>query len=127
MADDWRHTPFVLLLSKVFSICGPPSPSETAFNRGVDYATQGDYENAIKEYDEAIRLDPQFAIAYINRGSAYTDLEQYERAIEDYDEAIRLDPQADGAYWGRGWVYGHLGLQELAARDIAKAKSLGVD
>ena len=33
------------------------------------YASKGDYDRAIKEYDEAIRLDPKDARAYYNRGS----------------------------------------------------------
>ena len=42
--------------------------------------------------NEAIRLDPQLASAYVTRGSAYAILGQFEKAIQDLDEAIRLDP-----------------------------------
>ena len=38
--------------------------------------------------DEAIRLDPQLAMAYNNRGGAHKELAQYQQAIEDLDEAI---------------------------------------
>ena len=64
---------------------------------------------------EAIRLDPQYAIAYNNRGFAYDNLGQHERAIEDYDETIRLDPQYVKAYNNRGNAYYNLGQHELAA------------
>jgi tetratricopeptide (TPR) repeat protein len=37
----------------------------------------------IKESDQAIRLDPNDAEAYINRGIAYKNLGQHKRAIED--------------------------------------------
>ena len=68
----------LVLLVMVTAACYLDS-AETAYNRGWDYAEQGDYENAIEEYDEAIRLDPQLAEAYNNRGAAYGSLGQYER------------------------------------------------
>ena len=57
--------------------------------------------SAIDDYDEAIRLDPQFASAYYNRGLAYQRLGQSERAIKDFNEAIRLNPQYAAAYNNR--------------------------
>ena len=56
----------LVLLVMVTAACGSLTPAETAYNRGVDYSDQGDYENAIKEYDEAIRLDPKNADAYFS-------------------------------------------------------------
>ena len=40
-------------------------------NRGHAYINKGDYDRAIADYTEAIRLDPKYAIAYGNRGKAY--------------------------------------------------------
>ena len=40
--------------------------------RGLSYASKGDYDRAIGDYTEAIRLDPAWsALLYSNRGSAY--------------------------------------------------------
>ena len=66
--------------------------AEGFYNRGDDYLSSGQSLKAIEEYDEAIRLDPTFALAHTRRGLAYHDLGQYEHAIQEYDEAIRLDP-----------------------------------
>ena len=38
-------------------------------NRGVAYGAKGDRDRAIADYNEAIRLDPKFAMAYNNRGT----------------------------------------------------------
>ena len=43
----------------------------------------GQYQRAIEDYNEAIRLKPNNAIAYANRCGAYCGLGQYQRAIED--------------------------------------------
>ena len=69
------------------------SEAEQRYNRGVKFHRQGRLEEAIAEYDEAIRLDPQLALAYGSRAGAYLDLDQPEKAIKDANDAIRLDPQ----------------------------------
>ena len=63
---------------------------------------KGEYDHAIADLDQAIRLKPDFADAYFSRGLAYSDKGDYDRAITDFDQAIRLKPDAAYAYNGRG-------------------------
>ena len=60
--------------------------------RGFAKRQLGQYEAAIEDYDEAIRLNPDYTYAYSGRGFAKRQLGQYEAATEDYDEAIKLKP-----------------------------------
>ena len=60
---------------------------ESKFNQGNGYVDLSQYELAIHDYCEVIRLNPQDADAYFNRGNTYVDLNQYELAILDYDES----------------------------------------
>ena len=81
----FRRCPWYLVLSG----CGLGlSEAEEHFNAGVELQERGKWEEAIAEYDEAIRLDPKFADAYYNRGNAYADLRQYEEAIQDYGDRV---------------------------------------
>ena len=48
---------------------------------------------ALADFNEAIRLDPGYAVAYDNRGIAWHAKSEYDKAIADYGEAIRLDPR----------------------------------
>ncbi len=60
------------------------------FDRGAILQKEGRVQQAIDQYDQAIRLNPLYAPTYYNRGLAYYDLGQFQRAIEDFDEAFRL-------------------------------------
>jgi tetratricopeptide (TPR) repeat protein len=87
-------------------------------NRGIHYSRKGEYDRAIPDFDEAIRLDPKFAQAYNNRGIAYNNKGSYDRAIADFDEAIRLDSKNAAAYTNRGRAYNRKGSYDRAIADI---------
>lgn len=69
----------------------PPGTAEAYFRLGWLYQNQGQYNQAIADYDKAIELDPKYVFAYNNRGIAYYSQGDYQRAIADYDKAIELD------------------------------------
>ena len=69
----------------------PPQKLATAFdNRGVAYRLKGEYDHALQDYEQAIRLNPDSADAYNNLGVIYRIKGDYDRAIAAYDEAIWL-------------------------------------
>jgi tetratricopeptide (TPR) repeat protein len=61
-------------------------------NRGLSYARQGLYSQAIADQTKAIALNPDEAQAYINRGSFYGKTGLYDQDITDQTEAISLSP-----------------------------------
>ena len=63
-----------------------------------------DYDKAIADYDEAIRLDPNCQTAYYNRGIVWEKKKDFNKAISDYNEAIRLDPKYSRAYNREAWL-----------------------
>ncbi len=67
--------------------------------RGIAYADQGEYERAIRDHDEAIRLNPSYAHAHYNRGLAHLKKGDQDLAVHDYNEAVGLNPgYADAPY-----------------------------
>jgi tetratricopeptide (TPR) repeat protein len=71
-------------------------------NRGIAYRDTREYDRAIQDLDEAIRLDPNYARAFGNRGIAYGRKGQDDLALQDFDQAIRLDPNDARAFYNRG-------------------------
>jgi tetratricopeptide (TPR) repeat protein len=89
-------------------------------NRGLAYAERGDYDRAIADYNEAIRLHPRIAIAFSNRGNIYARSD-YDHAISDYNEAIRLNPRNAIFFSNRGEAYNNKGEYDHAVADFNEA------
>jgi tetratricopeptide (TPR) repeat protein len=92
--------------------------------RGKRYYDNDDFDNAIRDFDNAIRLDPNDASAYYYRGEVYRLKGQYDAAIRDFSEATWLNPNYDLAYASMGQSYRQLGQRDQAIRNLEKAISL---
>ena len=92
---------------------------------GNEFFALENYDDAIKSYDKALELDPEYASALVNKGSALYKLGLYHDAIADYDKAIRIDPQSALAWNHKGLALKKLGQDSDASNAFAKAKELG--
>ena len=103
-----------------------PTLSEAAQHneRGIALTEEGNYEQAISEFDKAIELDPDYAEAYSNRGIAYGSQGDFDSAMTDFNKAIELDPESAEAYSNRGIAYGGQGDFDSAMTDFNKAIEL---
>jgi tetratricopeptide (TPR) repeat protein len=97
--------------------------AEAYSSRGVAYRLKGEYDRAIQDYGQAIKLDAKSATAYANRGVAYDNKGEYDRAIQDYDQAIKLKPSAE-VHFNRGNAYLGKGQHDHAIDDYNQALKL---
>ena len=91
------------------------------FQRALAYKNQGKYPEAIADYTQAIKINPNDALAYNNRGLAYQNQEKYPEAIADYTQAIKLNPNLALAYNNRGIAYSNQGKLDDAIADYNQA------
>ena len=85
-------------------------------------AIKGDLDGAVRNFSEAIRIDPKYPDSYSERGQALFKLGETERAIADYSAAIQRDPQFGAALRARGMAYLYRGSADLALADLSRAR-----
>ena len=90
-------------------------------NRGISYKEKGELDRALKDFDKAIELNPDFAEAYNNRGVAYGIKGQVDEAIEDFNKAIGLNSAFADAYCNRGNAYLLKGEIDKAIEDYSQS------
>ena len=93
-------------------------------NRGVVYASKGDFDNAIKDHNTAIKLNPCQTGFYNNRGAAYVDRKDFDNGIQNYNMAIQLDPHYTEAYYNRGIAHASKDAVDKAIIDYGAAIKL---
>jgi len=92
--------------------------------RGNLEKRNGDLKNALSDYSEAIRLNPQYPDAFYNRAATLDASGNLRAALSDYDQALKLNPAQADVYNNRGWILFRLGDRTNAMLDYNKAISL---
>jgi len=69
-----------------------PVDAEHHFHQGIAFEREGNAENAIAEYQAAIKTYPDYFEAHYNLGRLYLDHQGYAEAITELKAAIRITP-----------------------------------
>ncbi len=102
----------------------PSDPKSVA--PAKDDSRSYEYELIMRDYNMAIKTDPDFVYAYFNRGNLYCLQKDFKSAVLDYNEAIKLNPEFGEAYFNRGLTRLYLGDTERGVADMSKAGELGI-
>ena len=97
-------------------------PSVAAYNlRGSAYYDKGEYDIAISDFNDALRIGPPSGIIFHNRGNAWRGKGEYAKAIADYDQSIKAGPPSAFSWQNRGISKLALGDLDGALADINEA------
>src|SRR5947209_4757413 len=89
----------------------PPVPLKTRNEwnaEGLTHFRFKRYDEALAAFEQALRLDPNNAIAYSNKGAALNNLKRYNEALAAAEQALRLDPNNAIAYNNKGPTHNNL-------------------
>lgn len=94
------------------------------YNRGYEYRAKEEYDAAIADFNQALKLSPNMTQAYNNRAVALYDKGEYDESIADYNAALRLDPKHLNAFYGLGNAYKSKGEYDKAIDNYAQALTI---
>ena len=92
--------------------------------RAIAYLRKGETELALKDIEEAVRLEPENARFHFHKGAILFQREELDLAVESLSKAIDLDPTYAAPYLLRGQIYEKLGDEESASADLSRAMAL---
>ena len=103
------------------AVLDAPTQARARLVRGDELRGEGASAQALAEYDQAVALDPDLALAYRHRSGIRGDLGDHDGAVADLDRAVALDP--DNAWYLalRGEHHRIAGHDAEAIRDLTEA------
>ncbi len=103
-----------------------PADSAVLHNKtGIAFHQMLQLNLAMKEYQQAIKLNPQYSEAINNLGAIYYGQKQYRRAIREYRKALVLTPLAASIHSNLGSAY--FARKEYPKAALAYQKALEID
>jgi tetratricopeptide (TPR) repeat protein len=92
--------------------------------RGYAAATNQQFQDAINDYGEAIKLKPEDARIYEQRAAVEMKISDYDKALADYSEAIKLKPNEARYLLYRSYIYEVKGDVKNSMDDVEKVLKL---
>jgi Tfp pilus assembly protein PilF len=106
------------------NISTAPGSERAHNNLGSLLLDQGKYDEAKLVLDEALRLNPYFAPAYINLGLVHLNQRRLSEAAEHFQKALSISPNIFEAHLNLGGIYGEMGNYQLGMVHLQKAVSI---
>ncbi len=98
-----------------------PREAVKQYEGGLKKARGGDAEGAVKAYQKALQVSPNFYLAHNNLGALYMNAGQADKAVECFEQAIRLNDKPGPPYTNLGRIYLERGDLEKAQEMLDKA------
>ena len=103
----------------------PEAQSSALAMRALSHSLKGAYDTAIRDYDRAIKIVPDFAVALNNRAWAYFKSGRPHMGSEDVERSLALDPSSPHSYDTRAHIKQWMGQPSAALADYERAMGFG--
>lgn len=99
-----------------------PGKARVINNLSKAYLKAGDYEKAMKGFDQILVSIPSDYFAHVNRGKIFADTGDFEKAKNEFQEAIKIDPSLPEAHYNLGAYYALKGEFVKAESELTEGK-----
>jgi tetratricopeptide (TPR) repeat protein len=83
------------------------------------------HDEAIKDMDVAIKLDPKNHLFYNGKGVSLLSIKKYQEAVDNFSSSIQLNPDFGQAYFNRGYAKQFVNDMDGACKDWTTAAAKG--
>lgn len=108
-----------------FSLClyAEEKPEEY-FKKGLVFANEGKYDEAIALLKKAIELKPKYAESHLHLGVLYANKKQYDEAIKEIEKAVEDKPDSIMCHWLLAMLYDKKQIKDKALEQWQKLLDL---
>ena len=114
----------VLLEAKIWSIWNE-HPTNNKLTERLEFGTElmqyGDYNYALRVFDNIIVTDPKWSEAWNKRATLYFLMSQFTNSLDDIDKVLNIEPRHFGALSGQARIFIKLQKYEKAIKSIERA------
>ena len=94
------------------------------YQRGLVYLKTKNYQESLREFSAALKLDPVYPATYYRIGMIFIQLNDLDQALENFEQAARLNPKMSDIYVNIGNIYLMKGLIPEAEKFYRQALQL---
>ena len=94
--------------------------AQALYQRGVGFAAMGNYQNAVRDFSQALKFAPDSTDALYNRGGALTKLGRWDEALADFNAVLKIVPNDPNTFYARAWVQAQRGEDAAAIEDLGR-------
>lgn len=102
-----------------------PERAQAYSMRALSLSLKQDYGRAIQDYDAAIAISPNFAVALNNRAWAYHKWGRGSEGLPDVEKSLRLNPMSEHTWDTRAHIRQSMGNHSGAFTDYQQAMIIG--
>jgi tetratricopeptide (TPR) repeat protein len=88
---------------------------------GTELMQYGDYNYALRVFDNIIVTDPQWSEAWNKRATVYFLMNEFSNSLDDIDKVLSIEPRHFGALSGQARIFLKLQKYEKAIKSIERA------